>query len=187
MKVDRDHDRRGAIQSARLMAGLATIALVAALLVARVPSSSPIPIGAASDAQSNAEDSPLACVTRMIAAAQAGNVATYRACFTGQPLKELSSAEGADNGATLRQSVADLLGYATHDLEMASDGRARLVLERIHAGYNDVQRVDLYLENGRWKIDRIERLDRPTPEIPYGTPIYAAPPPSRLLEETSEP
>ena len=48
--------------------------------------------------------------------------------------------------------------------------------DRIYKGYVDRYRVRLRRYGGQWKITELDRIDRSTPAIPYGTPVYTMPP-----------
>jgi hypothetical protein len=117
------------------------------------------------------------CLERMLAAARAGDMAAYVACFDGE-LRDRVQAGIAGQpperaAAELRAGEADLKSFATHRLERPGPNQAVVTLERIYSRRHDVQRVRLRRdgEGQEWKIVELVPVERVAPQIPYGTPV----------------
>ena len=129
------------------------------------------PITASSD------DTPMACVERMFAAATRADLATYMKCFSGVELEAIQRSidQESESAAaeSLRKTVTDLKGWAVVDPPLATSEsfQCSLVLERIYTGRIDRQKLDLDRVLGRWKICRVERPQPIHPAVVYGTPI----------------
>lgn len=123
--------------------------------------------------------SPQDCLSRMVEAAQRGDVAAYLACFSGALHEELANqARSPRFGEHLSASVAELKGIATHPSNTPTPDAVELVVERLFVRHNEVQRVMLRRADGRWRIERMTSLGTAVPPVEYGTPVFqpSAPP-----------
>lgn len=123
-------------------------------------------------------DSPvsLACIHAMLDAAQRGDVAGYRDCFSGELLRSLGAQLDGKNstqdpGKRLQNAVTDLKGVATSRVEFLPPDKAEVVMELIYADHNARQQVSLRKIDGQWKIDAWTDSHRLRPDILYGTPV----------------
>ena len=121
------------------------------------------------------------CVHAMIAAAQKGDLAGYRECFTGDLLRDLDARSQQKNSPRdpaeiLKGAVTDLKGVATNHLETVSDDEARVALELIYADHIARQQLTLRFADGQWKIAQWTDPHRLRPDILYGTLVEGASP-----------
>lgn len=113
----------------------------------------------------------------MIEAAQQGDVARYRQCFTGDLLRELDTRLAAKNspqnpGDKLKAAVTGLMGVAVSPAELLPTAdRAEAVLDLVFADHNARQKVVLRRVDGEWKIESWTEPTRLRPDILYGTPV----------------
>jgi len=121
-------------------------------------------------------DTPEACVARLLAAERAGALTDYLECFSEQQRTELHASWQAQTDrqtiAELRDRSSGLVGHAISDLEFAAPDRASLVLERIEKDHTARQRIDLQQIDGRWLITKLATADWQRTAIPYGTPVF---------------
>jgi hypothetical protein len=116
------------------------------------------------------------CLHDMVEAARQGDVARYRACFTGDLLRRLESRLSATNAPTdpgrlLQGAVTDLKGVATTHVEFVPPDRAAVTMELIYADHDARQQVSLRKVNGAWKIADWTDPHRLHPDIVYGTSV----------------
>jgi len=165
----------------RVSLAVVTVLLLVVLVIAtqrdRTASSSPAsptPI-----APSKVEDTStvsVACIHTMIDAAQRGDVARYRECFTGDLLKQLDDRLAAKNapakpGETLKAAITGLKGIATDPVNALPGERADVTMDLIYADHNARQQVTLRRVGTDWKIESWTDPHRLRPDILYGTPV----------------
>jgi hypothetical protein len=130
---------------------------------------------------------PNTVIWTMIEAAQAGEVAPYLECFSGELAQRLeaTATEMSIEGFSeyLRSSSELLTGVAVYDVEQDDSGGASLTVEYVYRDATERQRMQLELARGRWTITELERSRRAKPLIPYGAP--AAPMPEPTEEEST--
>jgi len=155
----------------------ATLGVVAVVLVGVLVAVRRRPVG---QQAAGPEEQLDACVSRMMQAAQAGDVATYLSCFGGELRRKLQARlerEGREQAAAeLRASQADLKSYVTMDWNRLSDSEATLTLERVYSDHNEKHRLRLQRSGRAWTIVEMTPLESYAPEIPYGTPVFVPPP-----------
>jgi hypothetical protein len=146
-------------------------AVVAALVAASGARQSPVARGAP-------DDTPEACVARLIAAEGAGDRADYLACFVEARHPAISAGwrgrPAAHVAADLRDRASDLTGYAVTDVSVSASEQATLVLERIYRERHARQRVHLVREAGGWRIDELGPAESQTPAVRYGQSLLPA-------------
>lgn len=118
----------------------------------------------------------VACIHTMIDAAQRGDVAQYRECFTGNLLKQLDERLAAKNapanpGETLKSAITGLKGIATNPADLLPGDRADVTMDLIYADHNARQQVTLRRTGTDWKIESWTDPHRLRPDILYGTPV----------------
>lgn len=133
--------------------------------------------GVESHSAPQADDSPEACIARLLSAEERGDSRAYLECFTDPQQRKLEitwQGRAPSQIATeLRSQFAGLVGRATTDLKFADPDHAGLVLERIKEDHTERQQVILIREGGRWQIESLSKPDWQAPAIPYGTPVFA--------------
>jgi hypothetical protein len=119
----------------------------------------------------NAAD-PESAVWRMADASRAGDVRTYLNCFKGplrQNLEKTATEMGEQRfGEYLKQLNKEITGIAVSDLELTGPATAKLRVEFVSHGKNEAQQHHLRLDNGVWKIDRMDEAERIKTLVPYG-------------------
>ena len=115
-------------------------------------------------------------ITKMLTAAQSGNIEAYLDCFQGELRETLARRLDAipqKTAATeLRNTEKDLKNFVTTDTRTPADDEMILVLERSYSDFRKRHRVRLKRSNGNWAIVELTPLDRYAPKIPYGTPVF---------------
>ena len=110
-----------------LLVPIALLVLGAVLVVARTPRVESRP-------EPQADDSPEACVNRLLAAEERGDARAYLDCFAPLPRAELETVwqgrSPAEIAAELRRQSAGLVGRAVTDVKFTDPDHARLVLHR---------------------------------------------------------
>jgi hypothetical protein len=118
----------------------------------------------------------------MFAAAAAGDVPTYLACFCGPERVQMErkfAGQSADAAANaLRAVVKGMKGHAVH-ASPGSTAKApstndvvELPVERVYAHHNELQTYRLRRLADRWQIESIRASGNQQPPIPYGTPVF---------------
>jgi hypothetical protein len=124
------------------------------------------------------DDSPESCVARLLAVEKQGDARGYLNCFDAARRAELKTLwrerSPAQIAAELRDRAAGLVGQAVTGVELLKPDRASLTRERIEKDHIDRQRVELSRTDGRWEITRFSPVDRQTPAISYGTPVFVS-------------
>jgi hypothetical protein len=147
----------------------ALLILGAAVFIARTPR-------VESRATPVEDDSPEACVARLLAAEQRGDMRGYLDCFALPRRTELETLwqgrSQTEIAAELRDQCAGLVGRAVTDVKLSDPDHARLVLERIHKDHTTRQPVTFVRDAGRWRIADLSAPDRHTPSVAYGTPVF---------------
>jgi len=143
---------------------LVLAALLAVALVRKAPWRSP-----------SSPPEPQDTVYAMLAAARAGNVKAYLACYTGaledtlrQTVRESTEANFA---RYLRDTHASVKGVAVSDPQNISAVEAQLRVEYVYQDRNEAQTVSLENTPAGWKIARVDGAARVPATIPYGTPV----------------
>lgn len=120
-------------------------------------------------------EGPESAVWRMLDESRSGSVEGYLDCFTGAMRAQL---EMTANGMTLprfseylKESAGKVKGVAVYGVQQTNAGRASLTVEYIYPDHNERQRVNLRLEQGRWRVEAAESSQRVQPLIPYGKPV----------------
>lgn len=153
------------------------LVLVAALVIAQRQSTSPTETQATASTVEMESALSTACLNSMIDAAQKGDVARYRQCFTGDLLRQLDDRLAAKNapqnpGDKLKSAVTGLMGVAVSPAELLpSADKAEAVLDLVFADHNTRQQVVLRRVEGEWKIESWTEPTRLRPDILYGTPV----------------
>jgi hypothetical protein len=118
----------------------------------------------------------------MFAAAAAGDVAAYVACFTGTERgrleRELVDGRREAFARSLVQAVTELRGravFAEAPLDPEADA-ARYTVDRVYPTRTERQVYELVREAGGWRIQSVHTARAFQPETPYGTPVFEAPP-----------
>ena len=144
--------------------------------LAVVSRSRPVSSQPASSQLTLADDSPQACIARLLAAERTGDVSAYLACFAEEQRAALRTSwrQRPDRqlAAELRERSAGLVGHAVSDVEFVEPDRASLILERIEKDHTERQHLDLSRLAGRWQIAKLDAPDWHRPAIPYGTPVF---------------
>ena len=117
---------------------------------------------------------PADTVYAMLAAARAGDVKAYLACYTG-PMREAlqqTMRESTTPGFAkyLRDTHAAVKGLAVSDAQQSGDLETTLRVEYIYPDRNEAQTLSLEKGPDGWKIARIDVAGRVPTKIPYGTP-----------------
>jgi hypothetical protein len=122
---------------------------------------------------------PQDAVYAMLAAARAGDVNAYLACYTGQLQATLRQAVKESTEPSfakyLRDTHAAVKGVAVSDPKKIGEQEATLRVEYIYEDRNEAQIVSLEKGPAGWKIARAGSADRVPALIPYGTPIKQLP------------
>ncbi len=122
------------------------------------------------------DDTPEACISRLLAAEERGDSRAYLECFVPPRRGKVETAwqgrSPAEVAAELHSQSAGLVGRVVTDLEFSDPHHAGLTLERIHKDHTRRQHVELACEGGPWQIVDLSTPDSQTPAIPYGTPVY---------------
>ena len=117
-------------------------------------------------------------------AARDGDTRAYLRLTTGElrkSLDQLRKQQGVDTfQANLKRTNEGIMGQAVRELPGAPAGTAAYEVELIFKDRNEVQTFRLEQSGTGWAIASIEVARVYQPEIPYGTPVFAA------SEETAE-
>ena len=118
---------------------------------------------------------PQDAVYAMLAAARAGDVKAWLACYTGEMQATLRQTvkESTEPGFAkyLRDTHAAIKGVAVSDPQRIGEQEATLRVEYIYQDRNEAQIVSLEKGPAGWKIARADTADRVPSLIPYGTPV----------------
>jgi len=122
-----------------------------------------------------APPAPQDAVYAMLAAARAGDVKAYLACYTGQMQATLRQAVKESTEPVfakyLRDSYAPIQGVAVSDPQPVGELEATMRVEYVYQDRNEAQTVSLEKGPAGWKIARAGSADRVPALIPYGTPV----------------
>lgn len=122
-----------------------------------------------------AEPTPQDAVYQMFAAAQKGDVASYRKYLTATAETDFSRALREAGEARFGQELARanilVKGLALSDLEPQGQFQVRLRAEYVYADRNEVQWLVLEKQPGGWKVAAIENAERVKTATPYATPV----------------
>jgi hypothetical protein len=117
--------------------------------------------------------SPESVIWRMSDAARTGDVETYLSCFDGELRRNLEKtvAEMGERKFSeyLKRLNEEITGIAISDLDPTGEAGAKLRVEFVFRGKNEVQQHYLVLRDGAWKIERVDESERIKTLIPYGT------------------
>jgi hypothetical protein len=123
----------------------------------------------------SADDSPEACIARLLAAEKACDVRAYLDCFDTTQCDKFrvawKDAPRSRVAGELRAACDGLAGQALTNMEFADADHVSLVLERIHKDHTARQKIVLCRESQKWRIAELAPLDWHAPAIPYGTPV----------------
>ena len=154
-----------------LLVPLAAALLAAAVFASRGLRLAPQPAVAA-------EDSPAACIDRLLAAEERGDSHAYLDCLAVPEREQLEALwkgrSPSQIAAELREQSTGMVGRVLTDLSLPDADHARLVLERISKDHTRRQTVSLSREAGTWRVAELSTSDWQTPAIPYGTPVFKA-------------
>ncbi len=158
----------------RIVAGVITIVLLALVVWFGMRRTS-------SDTEET-KSTPEACIDRMFAAAERGEVDAYLDCFTG-PERDRIERELAEQprdvfARSLIETVESLKGWAVFEAPSKAantDEIAWLTVERIYANRMERQTYHLICESGVWRIHSIRTAEAKQPDLPYGTPVFELP------------
>jgi hypothetical protein len=152
---------------------LAVIAAALALVLARQTGWRLPPLAAVQAPQ--AGSSPQDAVYAMMDAARAGDAAAYLACYSGQMeaslRQSLSETTPAGFAKYLRESNAAIKGVAIAEPQALTDREVKLRVEYVYQDRNEAQTVYLEKTGSRWKIARVDGVERVKTLVPYGTPV----------------
>ena len=161
----------------RIVAALATLLILAAVLW--LGRAAPTPMDVAPSAA--ASDTPEACIERMFAAAQRGDVTAYLDCFTGSERdrleRELAGQPREVFARSLQEAVVGLKGRAVfrNDASEAAADTASYTIDRVYEGRTERQRYQLSRQSGLWRIQSVATASPFQPEKAYGSPVYEEP------------
>ena len=154
------------------IAGLATVGLLLAVLWASRTGSRNAPPAATPDI----------CIQQMFAAAAAGDLDAYLACFGGEERTQMERKFAGQSrdaaSAALRAAVAGMKGHAVHGSVPSASPPERLPevielpVERVYAHHNELQTYRLRHKGDRCQIESIRAAGNQLPRIPYGTPVF---------------
>ena len=164
----------------QLLTGLATVALIAAVLFLS-RGTAPTPADPAA-----AATTPEACVEQMLAAADRGDIDAYLDFFTGpkrteierelarQPreafARSLAAAQSELKGRSVQLAALD---GQNQPAKTPSSDTAEVTVERIYTNHNERQTYVLRQTASGWKIEALRGGVNFQPPIPYGTPVWA--------------
>lgn len=158
----------------RTVAGLLTLLILGAILWFGRGASTP-PDEAPTTA---ASDTPEACIERMFAAAQRGDVTAYLDCFMGSERdrleRELAGQPPEVFARWLQEAVASLKGRAVFRNEApgtAADS-ASYTIDRVYESRTERQRYQLTRQSGVWRIQSVSTANPFQPDKAYGSPVY---------------
>lgn len=157
---------KGAVNNRALLAAIATAAIAAAAFVfvrSRQPATT-------DEDQSPPEVTVEKRIELMFDAAQRGDVAAYKACFTDPLLSQLDAAGEKLTPAALRKMEVGLKGFSGAQ-KSVDDDEATIIVEKIYPEHNERHRLRLKRIDGEWKITEIQGLDKRAPVVPFGTPV----------------
>jgi hypothetical protein len=121
------------------------------------------------------DDSPEACVARLLAAEQRGDVRAFLDCFAPSRRTKLETLwQGRSQSriaAEVQSQSVGMVGRAVTEVTFPDPDHARLVLERIHKEHTLRQRIEFVRTDGHWQIADLSAPEHETPAIPYGTPV----------------
>lgn len=159
----------------RMLAGLLTLLVLGAVLwQGRGRPPAPLPAPAAAD-------TPEACIERMFAAAQRGDVPAYLDCFTGSERDRLERALAGQKqdafAQSLRDAVATLKGRAVFrngpaDAAAAAADTASYTIDRVYETRTERQLYQLTCQSGLWRIETVATANPFQPDKAYGSPVY---------------
>lgn len=122
---------------------------------------------------------PEEAIAEFFDAARDGNTRAYLQLTTGdlrKSLDQLRRQQGAGMfQANLKRTNDGIMGQAVRELPGAPIGTATYEVELIFADRNEVQTFRLEESGNGWAIASIDVARVYQPEIPYGTPVFAAP------------
>jgi hypothetical protein len=153
-------------------AGLATVAAIAILFVAR----SPRDVDRAADTPAREPATNIAAgVAEFLRAESVGEINAYRECVTG-PLRDqfearLKQESPSSVAESLRQGLENLKGQATIDTRLDGSDTATITLELIFADHHELRRLELRRVGERWKISTSQTVRSFAPPVRYGTPV----------------
>jgi len=159
----------------RTLAGLITLLVLGAVLwQGRGRPPAPLPL-------EKAADTPEACVERMFAAAQRGDVPAYLDCFTGSERDRLERALAGQRpeafAQSLRDAVATLKGRAVFRNGPPGDAAsaasiASYTIDRVYETRTERQLYRLTCAAGVWRIETVATASPFQPDKAYGSPVY---------------
>jgi hypothetical protein len=114
-------------------------------------------------------------IYKMLDAARAGDTNAYLDCFSGEMRQQLSQVIKETSAVQFsRYLVAQNLaftGVAVSVAQKPDPDSARLRVEYVYSGRNEVQEVSLLKDDGKWRISKIASSERIATLIPYGTRV----------------
>jgi hypothetical protein len=123
-----------------------------------------------------ADDTPAACIARLLSAEERGDARDYLDCFAAGERENLETLwqgrSDSQRAAELQSRFAGLVGRALTDLAFPDPDHAALILERISKDHIERQQMTLVRTDSQWQIATLSTSDWKTPAIPYGTPVF---------------
>ncbi len=115
---------------------------------------------------------PESVIWRMSDATRDGEIQAYLNCFDGELRRNLEKtvAEMGERKFSeyLKRLNEEITGIAVSDLDRMGEAGAKLRVEFVSRGKNEVQQHHLIQRDGVWKIDRVDESERIKTLIPYG-------------------
>lgn len=171
----------------RLLAGILTALVAAALLWAGSARSPNAPTNRQMYAEQPATISPIeapdparAAIQALIDAAARGDAASYIGAFTGD-LKRRLEREMNERGreafaADLRRSADARKSHAVFEANPESPQRARVIVESVYLDRNERQTYRLEKEGESWLVSEVDSVKTRQPKAKFGQPAsYIAP------------
>ena len=127
-----------------------------------------------------ADDTPDACITRLLSAEEHGDAKAYLDCFTRAEREKLEAnwRDPSQLASNLSGRKTGVVGCALTGLELIDANQAELVIERISDDHVTRQPVSLIQNGGRWFVANLSTPERHEPAIPYGTSVFTQEDPS---------
>lgn len=151
-----------------LLLPLALLIAIASLLAVRTSGIEP-------PSERLVDDSPEACITRLLSAEVHGDVGAYLDCFSQAEHSRLGAKWQSYSQSQIASEVlgysSDLVGKAITNLNYEGADRAGLTIERIKVDRVGHQEARLIREHGWWQVATLSAVNWRRPSIPYGTPV----------------
>ena len=125
--------------------------------------------------QPRLDPTPQDVIYGMLDSARAGDVKAYLANYAGQmtaALQQSIAETGEPNFAQyLKDSNAAIKGVAITEPQPLTDTQVKVRVEYVYQDRNEAQFMYLDKQDGRWRITRVDGVERVKTLVPYGTPV----------------